>query len=128
VRRVLIIVAALAIVLPLGTSLATAAPVDAYNDWTNDQEFNQQHSWADLREAVNLIRIRNPEDTAFQAQMADAVQEEIYHRYLGLETAPAGTLERANLPAWVIALATAATILVLVGVASAIWRRVRPLR
>lgn len=114
----------------LGAVPAMATPQDAYNDFTsgNDQVFNQPHSWADLRGALELVRIQKADDPAFQLQMADAVEEQIYHRFLGLENAPDGTLDQPVLPPWMIAVGTASTILVLAGIAAGIWRRVRPLR
>ncbi len=127
-RLIVPIVALLAALSVAGYAAAT--PEDAYNDFAsnNDQEFNQRHSWADLRAAVDLVRIRRADDPSFQAQMAEAVQAEIARRYLGLESAPPSTLDPPVLPPWMIALGTAAIILVLTGIAAAIWRRVRPLR
>jgi len=123
-------IVALLIVL-IGSAPALASPEDVIADFRErrpvPQVIDKAHSWSDLRGAVELVQTQ-AFDRPFQEQFADEVQRVIARDYLGLETTPPSTLDSAVLPSWVIAVATASFILVVAGIATAIWRRVRPLR
>ncbi len=115
--------------LVLIAPIAAASPQDVIDDFREPkQTLDRKYSWSDLRAAVTLIRTQRTEDPSFQEQFAEEVQRVIARDYLGLARPGPTTMDAANLPSWVIAIATASFILVVTGIAAAVWRRVRPLR
>ncbi len=137
-RVVLMVVAGLvagAVALPVG--VGAAAPQDVLTDIANDGRVDGQldpdpaveiahHSYSDLQRAKTLIQAQDP---ANAPPVIAAIQEVIERDYLGISPPGPDSATPAppsvDIPDWVFAAAVGALLLVVGGVASAIYRRTR---
>jgi hypothetical protein len=120
--------------LPLG--LAAATPQDVLTDWAADGKVDGQtnpdpqlefvHTAGDLQNAKGLIQAQDPTNAGV---VIAAIQEAIDRDVIGIQPPSADpaapSAPEVALPAWVVAAAVGAGILVLAGIASAVFRRTR---